>query len=125
MWARVIETMLGLWLTVSPFVFRHAAENRALWINDLACGFVLVTLALLSFWHPLRHAHFAIAGVALWLIVLGLLAAYPAPPASQNHILLGLILLMFAIIPNDANLPPSSWRHERLRMQGRREAQAR
>lgn len=110
MWARVVEVMLGLWLAISPFIFRHAAENRALWINDLACGFVLVTLALVSFWHPLRHAHLAIALVALWLIAFGFLVPYPAPPASQNHILLGLVLLMFAIIPNDADLPPHSWR---------------
>jgi hypothetical protein len=103
MWARVIEVMLGLWLAVSPFVFRHAADNTTLWINDFACGFAVVTLALVSFWRPLRYAHLAIALVALWLIVYGFITPYPAPPASQNHILLGLVLVMFAIIPNDTS----------------------
>ena len=110
MWPRVIEVMLGLWLVVSPFIFGHAADDRPLWINDLACGFGIAALALLSFSRPLRYSHLAIAVVALWLIVFGFLASYPAPPASQNHILLGLVLLMFAIIPNEANLPPEPWR---------------
>ncbi len=112
MWARVVEIMLGLWLVISPFVFGHAAADRSLWTNDLACGFAIVTLALLSFWHPLRYAHLGIGVVALWLIAFGYLAGHPAPPASQNHILLGLLLVMFAIIPNEANLPPRPWRME-------------
>lgn len=28
MWARVVEVMLGCWLAVSPFVFRHSADER-------------------------------------------------------------------------------------------------
>ncbi len=110
MWARVVEVMLGCWLGLSPFIFRHAAEEKGFWLNDLLCGFAVITLALLSFWGPLRHAHLAIGVVALWLVVFGFLTASPAPPASQNHILVGLALLMFAIIPNEANLPPHSWR---------------
>ena len=110
MWARVVEVMLGLWLVISPFIFGHAATDRTLWINDLGCGFLIVTLALLSFWCPLRYAHLGIGVVGLWLIVFGFQSLHPAPPASQNHILMGLLLMMFAIIPNDADLPPRSWR---------------
>ncbi len=110
MWARVVEVMLGCWLAASPFIFRHAAEERAFWINDFLCGFAVATFALCSFWRPLRHAHLVTAAVALWLIIFGFLTSSPAPPASQNHILTGLVLLMFAIIPNEASLPPLSWR---------------
>jgi hypothetical protein len=102
MWARVVEVMLGLWLAASPFIFRHAAGQTAFWVNDFACAFAIIALALLSFWQRLAYAHLAIGLVALWLIAFGYLTPYPAPPASQNHILLGLVLLMFAIIPNDA-----------------------
>jgi hypothetical protein len=111
MWARVVEVMLGLWLVISPFVFGHA-EQGALWINDLICGSAIVTLALLSFWHPLRYAHLAIVAIGLWLVFFGFVTPSPALPASQNHILLGLLSAMFGIIPNDANLPPESWRRE-------------
>jgi hypothetical protein len=111
MWARVVEVMLGCWLALSPFIFRHAADQPALWFNDLFCSLAVLTFALLSFWHPLRQAHLAICGVALWLIGFGVLASpHPAPPALQNHILVGLLLLMCAIVPNEASLPPRPWR---------------
>ena len=110
MWARAIEVMLGCWLALSPFIFRHDPAVRTLWINDLACGFVIVSFALLSFRFPLRYIHFGTALPACWLIIFGFLTGYPAPPASQNHILLGMLLLMFAVIPDEANLPPSSRR---------------
>jgi hypothetical protein len=112
MWARVIEVMLGCWLALSPFIFRHAADQKALWINDLLCALAIITLALVSIWPPLRYAHLAIVVIALWLIGFGFWGAvYPTPPALQNDILVGLLLLMFAIVPNDASLPPRPWRN--------------
>jgi SPW repeat len=110
MWARVIEMMLGFWLAVSPFVFRHPADERSLWTNDLGCALAIVALALLSYWQRMRHAHLGIAAVAIWLIGFGYFGSpHPLPPALQNDLLMGLLLLMFAIIPNRASLPPRAW----------------
>lgn len=111
MWARVIEVMLGCWLAVSPFIFRHPADDRVLWFNDLISAIVVVVLALISFWPPMRFAHVANLAVALWLIGFGFwVAPYPPPPALQNDIMVGLLLLMFAIVPNEATSPPRPWR---------------
>jgi hypothetical protein len=110
MWARVIEVMLGCWLAVSPFMFRHSPGDRALWFNDLLSALAVIVLGLVSFWPPLRFAHVANLAVALWLIAFGFLAPYPTPSALQNDIVVGLLLLMFAIIPNNANKPPQPWR---------------
>jgi hypothetical protein len=112
MWVRVIEVMLGCWLAVSPFIFRHPAEQKSLWYNDLVCAFAVIMLALLSFWRPSRQAHLAIGAIGIWLIGWGyLMSPHPASAALQNDTLLGWLLLMFAIIPNQANLPPRSWRN--------------
>jgi len=109
MWPRVVEVMLGCWLGMSPFIFRHNPHQTELRLNDLACALAIVTLSLLSFWQPCRAAHFGLCGVAIWLIGFGYARApLPAPPALQNDILVGMLLLMFAIIPNEAN-PPRSW----------------
>ena len=111
MWVRVIETMLGLWLVLSPFIFGHYPAHQALWQNDFACGVAIVLLALGSFWPPLRHLHLLSLLVAGWLIGFGYVyGGYPAPPGAQNDIFLGLTLLLFAIIPNEANKPSRSWR---------------
>jgi hypothetical protein len=111
MWGRIIEIMLGLWLVLSPFIFGHYPTNQPLWKNDFVCGTAIVLLALGSFWHVLRHAHLLHLLVAGWLIGFGYVyGGYPAPPGAQNDIFLGLTLLLFAIIPNEANVPPRPWR---------------
>ena len=100
MWPRVVEVMLGCWLAMSPFVFGHDPAH------DLAMAIVIVSLALISFFRPLGNAHLLIGLISLWLIGYGLTFSHPAPPSAQNHILLGLLFLMFAIIPNNANSSP-------------------
>lgn len=111
MWARVVELMLGCWLAMSPFIFRHSTNQTSLWTNDLVCAATIVTLSLLSFWRPLRRLHLINVVVALWLIGFGfLLSSYPAPPALQNDIAAGLLLVMLAVIPSEAVHPPQSWR---------------
>jgi hypothetical protein len=111
MWARVIEVMLGCWLALSPFIFRHHAEERALWFTDLLSATAVIVFALVSFWSPLRVAHVANLVVALWLIAIGFWGSqYPTPAALQNYIVVGFLLLMFAIIPNEATRPPLAWR---------------
>ena len=116
MWARVIEVALGCWLAMSPFIFRHAADDRALWVNDLLSATAIILFALLSFWRRLPFAHLASGLVGFWLIAFGFwVGPYPTPAALQNDIMVGLLLLMFAIVPNKASLPPRPWREFKAR----------
>lgn len=109
MWARVVECMLGCWLAISPFVFAHG-EQTELWVVDFIGASAVIALALLSYWPPLRYAHLATTAVALGLILFGWLSGgITSGPAYQNHIVLGLLLLMFALVPNHASQPPISW----------------
>ena len=111
MWSRVVEIMLGCWLLISPFIFQHESGQVALWANDLGCGTAVILFALFSYWHPTRHAHVATMAVALWLIGFAYWHGFgSAPPASQNHVILGMLLGMFAVIPNEATRPaPAAW----------------
>jgi hypothetical protein len=111
MWPRVVEVMMGCWLAVSPFVFRHPPGQNALWVRDLLCAGFVITLALLSFGRGTRHAHLGILAVAIFLCGAAFLSpSNPPPPALQNDLVVGAILLMLAILPNEASLPPPSWR---------------
>jgi hypothetical protein len=110
MWARDVEFMLGCWLAASPFIFRHAKDAMLLWITDFTSAALVCTLAVLSYWRPTRHAHLLTILVALWLVGFGRFgAAAPLPPGMQNEIAVGLLLLMFVIIPNRASQPPAAW----------------
>jgi hypothetical protein len=99
--------MLGVWLVLSPFIFRRPADERELWMNDLLTGGIIAILSLLSFSRRLRHAHLATVAAAAWLLWLGYSAGASATlPAYQNYLVTGLLLLMLAILPNDINAPP-------------------
>lgn len=113
MWSRVVEFMLGCWLAVSPFVFKHPPSDWSLWGIDWVCAALVISFAMLSYWTRLRHIHLATGVLAVAMIAFGRLAS-PTDiiPAFQNHILIGLLLLMFALIPNHASRPPRWWHSE-------------
>ncbi len=110
MWARVVEIMLALWLAVSPFVFHFPPEATLLWANDFSCAVLIATLAFLSLAKRWRHIHLLSIAVGTWLIAFAYSAGLPAPFWAQNDIIVGLLIVMFAIIPSDATEPPPSWR---------------
>jgi hypothetical protein len=96
---------------MSPFIFRHARDEWPFWATDLGAGLAIVVFALASYWRPLRYAHLAILLVAGWLVGFGrFYGSPPLAPALQNDILVGLLLMLLAIVPNEAGEPPRAWR---------------
>jgi hypothetical protein len=111
MWPRVGEVALGCWLLLTPFVFRGTAaiENHAL--NAATTGFIVILASLLSFWDRTRFAHIVTLFGSLWLAAHGYFwADRPGPPGAQNELIVGLLLLLFAILPNEINDVPRPWR---------------
>ena len=110
MWARVVEFMLGCWLAISPFIFRHPPENVTLWATDWIAAALVISFALLSYLPRLSHIHLATAVLSIVLVAVGRLAfGEPPQPGAQNQIVVGLLLLMLALVPSHATQPPISW----------------
>lgn len=110
MWARIIEMMTAVWLALGPFIFRVQDQPEIVWADSLI-ALLIILLASLSYWHPTRHAHVAILLVAVGLCLWGRFGyGTPPPPIHQNHIAVGLFLVMIAVIPNEASQPPQQWR---------------
>jgi len=112
MWPRVVVVMLACWLAASPFIFGHLPHDRVSMLIDFGSAVALATFALLSFWPPTERAHVFNLPVGGGLILAGFLrsSATSVPAAAQNHIMLGLLVLMLAILPSRSNLPPRRWR---------------
>jgi hypothetical protein len=111
MWPRVVEIMLGCWLLVTPFVFRATPALGDYAMNAVVSGAFIAAASILAFWRPLRVAHLATLAIAAWLTLHGYFSAdRPGPPAAQNEIVVGLIVLLFSLLPNHINDPPASWR---------------
>lgn len=110
MWPRIVETMLALWLAISPFVFGYGEGALAWWIVDFSVATVVVTASLLSYWPRARYAHLGTLAAALFLAGYGYFAGgQPSPPPQQNHLIVGLLLAMIAIIPSRNDEPPPKW----------------
>ena len=113
MWPRLVELAIAAWLAASPFVLGRGGElSRGVphWLSDVVCAVLIAAFALLSFNRRWEWLHFAELAIAGWLLGYGFLASSEPLPALQNDILVGLVLPMFAIIPNEATLPPRPWR---------------
>lgn len=113
MWPRVAEFMLACWLAISPFVFRYSAEQTANWSIDVGAGAAVMAFSAAAHHRRLRYAHVGTLAVSLALAAWSYVranAAWPVPPAEQNHLLVALLLLMFAVIPTNCNEPPPAWR---------------
>jgi hypothetical protein len=111
LWPRIIEAILGCWLVLAPFVLDYAATSPTAVRIDMAAGALLIATSLGSMAERFRYARFGTAALACGLIAVAYLTAgQPAGAPQQNEMITGLLVLMFSIIPNEANQPPRSWR---------------
>ena len=111
MGARHAEFGFGLWMLVAPWLFGHAQDRPALLAHDLVVAALLLLVPLLCYHRALERLHLLLLPVAAWTIGFGWWHARTDPlPAFQNHVLLGMCVLMTAIIPSRATEPPRAWR---------------
>ena len=112
MWPRVVEVMLGAWLVISPFIFRDTSGLERYTVSMVVSGTVIAVASSLAFWSPAAGARYVTLLTSLWLMAHGyFFAARPGPPAAQNELVVGLVILLFAVLPNDVNRPPEKWEH--------------
>ena len=109
MWPRVVEVMLGVWLVITPLVFRGTDAIDRYTANAVGTGLIVIAASLVAFWPRAGWARYITLAASGWLAVHGYLSAVrPGPPAAQNEIMIGLLLLLFAILPNHVNRPPTT-----------------
>lgn len=110
MWARNVEFMFGIWLALSPFIFQDADPPAAVYYADFAGAALVCGIAVAAYNRATRKLHLVNGVVGLSLVVYAFLGPLPPPPYHQNHVVLGLLLMMTCIIPNRASEPPVSWK---------------
>jgi hypothetical protein len=108
-WPRYCEMLLGLWLLVSPWFLNYGGAASPGVINLAAATGILV-LDVLSLRFYKGYAYLAVLGIAIALLAHGYFVMPPEAAGTQNNIITALLLLMFAILPTEATLPPLSWR---------------
>ena len=108
MWPRIVESLLAVWLLVSSAFFD---TDPAMRMSNLACGVLILLLSAASFTQIGRWAHLATGAVAIWMIAFAYFGWHrPGPPAAQNAITIGWLLLSLVILPSESSSPPPPWR---------------
>lgn len=109
MWAPTSCVFFGLWLMASPLIFHIPDEYSRIWWSEIVLGSLIIFFGLLSCsrkWEAVRFINCAIAAIS---VLYGyFFFPHPRLPIAQNHILIGLLLLMFSIIPLWPSFPPPS-----------------
>jgi hypothetical protein len=111
-WPRYCEAALAVWLAASGWVVEYG-ETSGHRLVTIAAGLTILALDALSITSRGRYAYLLILPVAAGLIALGFQAPRADSQAAQNAITVGALLLLFAVLPTEATLPPASWRSRR------------
>lgn len=94
-WARVANLVLGLWLQISAFAWSHTDEARfSAWLP----GLLISIVALLSMSAPpMRRLNGALG---FWAAIWGAVAAGSDRLTYWNGVLVGLLVLVFSLVPS-------------------------
>lgn len=112
MWPRWIECGLAGWLSCAGFVLGVPAAALGVWVVDSAAALAVIAAAITASRRRDGRAHVLTLAVGVIVFVHGFVQPWPLPAWHENHILVGLLLVMFAVIPTDAHRPPPPWRDE-------------
>lgn len=122
MWARMWETILGVWLMAGHWVLPEGGGPGWLVINDAVCGALCIAVAGVSCLVSRRPVNLLQIPIGLWVGAAAYLSSpTPATAVAQSDLLTAFFLLNFAIIPTRASEPPVGWMGEvdgRLKAEG-------
>jgi len=98
-WARYLNVLLGAWLVISDFVWRHGeAANTNTWIT----GILVVAFALWALWVPNMRWWNALLGA--WAVVAAFVLPHVSGATLWNNIIIGVLILVVSLVPS-APLP--------------------
>ena len=95
MWARLVNTALGLWLMAAPAVLAYGDPAQ---INDRIAGPLAVTFAVVAIWgatRPLRRGNLAIGA---WLLLAPWVLGYGAAAPTVNSLAVGAVLIACSFV---------------------------
>jgi hypothetical protein len=99
-WPRWAEIALGLWLVAGAFLLPGASDGE--WLPGLIVGAAVVACSAASLLPSCNKLHLANIAIALGMVGYLLVAtSRPASPAVQNLVFTALVLVNFAVVPNE------------------------
>ncbi|MCM8570833.1 hypothetical protein NE848_15660 [Gramella jeungdoensis] len=95
MWARFINTALGLWLMITPGIFQYSSAAAD---NGHILGPVIVTFSVVAMWEATRVVRKWNFPVAIWLLAAPWILGYENTIAIVSDMGVGVLVLIFSSI---------------------------
>jgi hypothetical protein len=95
MWARIINSLLGLWLMASPAILgfgKTAADN------DHIAGPVIVSAAVIAIWEATRGMRKLNIVLGAWLLLAPWVLGYEETIPIVNDMVVGALVIAFALV---------------------------
>ena len=95
MWARIVNTVLGLWLMAAPAVLSYGDPAQ---FNDRIAGPLAVTCAFVAIWEatrPLRRVNLVIGA---WLLLAPWVLGYGATAPIVNSLVVGVVMIACSLV---------------------------
>jgi hypothetical protein len=94
--ARLVAGVLGVWLFISAFAWKHSPEQQT---NTWVCGLIALGVAMLSSF--VRSARYLNAALAVWLFISAF--SLPTLPISSvgttwNNVIVALLLFATSLV---------------------------
>lgn len=95
MWARFVNTMLGIWLMAAPAVMGYT--DTAGDSNHRIIGPLVVSFAVVAIWEHTRPLRWANLPLGLWLAISPLFISYPRLVILMT-VMVGLVIAACALV---------------------------
>jgi hypothetical protein len=96
-WARFLNALLGAWLFISTFAWRHGQSAGT---NTWICGLLILAFAVWALWIPNMRWWNTFLGA--WMIFAGIVFPHLSPGTQWNNIIVGAVVLLVSLVPNRA-----------------------
>lgn len=94
LWPRIVNTVLGLWLFASAFLWPHNGNVR---FDTWGVGLLVASTALSAVWAPAMR--FASTFLGAWLGFMGLVLEYQSPITRLHDLALAGLVFVVSLVP--------------------------
>jgi hypothetical protein len=95
MWARIINTLLGLWLMASPGMLGF---QKTVADNDHIVGPIIVSAAVIAIWEATRGLRKLNILSGAWLLLAPWVLGYEETIPIINDMAVGVLVIVFALV---------------------------
>jgi uncharacterized membrane protein HdeD (DUF308 family) len=97
--ARYLNILLGVWLFISAFLWRHSSAQ---FTNTWLMGAITVVVGLISLRSP--AIRFINTLVGIWLVISGLALPAVSSGTRWNNVLVGVAIFLVSLVGSGAEL---------------------